>query len=68
MVALFGGKMVIHKGGKASGFKNRADADSYDCDGVSLFHVRGSDEYDTRAVQVPEDLLGGAFERRPGRR
>ena len=27
---LFKGKMVIHSGGKASGFKNRADADAYD--------------------------------------
>ena len=30
MVALFGGKMVIHKGGKASGFKNKAAEDTYD--------------------------------------
>lgn len=46
--------MIIHSGGKASGFKNRADADSYDMDGVSLFHIRGNDKDDTRAVQVPE--------------
>jgi len=53
-VKIFKGKMVIHSGGKASGFKNRADADSYDADGVSLFHVRGTNDADTRAVQVEE--------------
>merc|ERR1719453_86201 len=53
-IRLFKGHMVIHSGGKASGFKNKADADSYDTDGVSLFHVRGSNEIDTRAVQVAE--------------
>jgi hypothetical protein len=46
--------MIVHAGGKASGFKNKADIDSYDADGVSLFHVRGSTSLDTRAVQVPE--------------
>jgi villin 1/advillin len=30
------------------------DTDSYDTDGVSLFHVKGSNDYNTRAVQVPE--------------
>merc|ERR1719375_2295927 len=53
-VRCFGGKMVVHSGGKSSGFKNRADADSYDTDGISLFHIRGTDEFDTRAVQVEE--------------
>ena len=53
-VRLFKGRMVIHAGGKASGFKNRADADEYDKDGVSLFHVRGTGRDDTRAVQVEE--------------
>jgi villin 1/advillin len=46
--------MVVHSGGKASGFKNKNDTDSYDTDGVSLFHVRGTNELNTRAVQVPE--------------
>jgi len=54
LVRIFKGKMIIHSGGKASGFKNRADADSYDADGISLFHVRGTNEFDTRAVQVEE--------------
>jgi villin 1/advillin len=53
-LALFKGKMVVHSGGKASGFKNRKDADSYDTDGVSLFHVRGTNAINTRAVQVAE--------------
>jgi hypothetical protein len=53
-IVLFKGKMVVHSGGKASSFRNRQDADSYDTDGISLFHVRGTDEYDTRAVQVAE--------------
>lgn len=53
-VRLFEGKMVIHSGGKASGFANRTDGDSYDTDGISLFHVRGNDETDSRAVQVEE--------------
>jgi len=53
-VALFGGKMVIHSGGKASGAKNAEDDDSYDVDGISLFHVKGTCETDARAVQVPE--------------
>ena len=52
MVMLFQGKMVIHKGGKASGFKNRAAEDTYDTDGVSLFHVRGTEEAATRAVEA----------------
>ena len=38
-VRCFHGKMGVHSGGKASGFKNKADADSYDTDGISLFHV-----------------------------
>jgi hypothetical protein len=53
-IGLFKGKMIVRSGGKASSFRNRQDADSYDMDGISLFHVRGTDEYDTRAVQVPE--------------
>jgi hypothetical protein len=51
---LFKGKMVVHNGGKASGFKNRADIDSYDTDGVSLYHIKGTNELNTRGVQVEE--------------
>jgi hypothetical protein len=53
-LALFKGKMVVHQGGIASGFKNVNDKDSYDTDGVSLFHVRGTNDINTRAVQVEE--------------
>eukprot|EP00966_Prymnesium_polylepis_P189281 4385209-Prymnesium_polylepis.1 len=38
----------------ASGFTNKNDVDTYDTDGVSLFHVKGTDELTTRAVQVDE--------------
>jgi hypothetical protein len=51
---IFKGKMIVHEGGKASGFKNKNDADSYDTDGISLFHVKGQTELDTYAVQVGE--------------
>lgn len=51
---VFRGKMVVHSGGKASGFKNRNDTDSYDVDGTRLFHVRGTDNINCRAVQVEE--------------
>jgi len=53
-LALFKGKMVVHEGGVASGFKNKNDTDSFDTDGISLFHVKGRSEIDTRAVQVAE--------------
>lgn len=51
---IFKGKFIVHSGGKASGFKNIADKDSYDTDGVSLYQVRGTNETNTRAIQVPE--------------
>jgi hypothetical protein len=50
----FGG-MVVHSGGHASGFKNRDDSDSYDTDGTRLFQVRGTNDWNTRAVQVEEE-------------
>lgn len=50
--ALFKGSMVIHAGGKASGFKNSTQEDAYDADGVSLYHVRGSNATNTVGVQV----------------
>lgn len=55
LVGLFHGKFIVHAGGKASGFKNRADGDSYDEDGLALYHVKGhGSAASTRAVQVPE--------------
>jgi hypothetical protein len=51
---LFKGKMIVHAGGKASGFKNRDDKDEYFTEGGSrLFQVRGTNELNTRAIQVP---------------
>eukprot|EP00321_Phaeocystis_globosa_P006172 CAMPEP_0118831002 /NCGR_PEP_ID=MMETSP1162-20130426/28845_1 /TAXON_ID=33656 /ORGANISM="Phaeocystis Sp, Strain CCMP2710" /LENGTH=846 /DNA_ID=CAMNT_0006762377 /DNA_START=39 /DNA_END=2579 /DNA_ORIENTATION=+ len=52
-VRLFKGHMVVHAGGKASGFAG-SEGDYYDTDGVSLFHVKGSDEDSTKAAQVDE--------------
>ncbi len=49
---LFRGNLVIQFGGKASGFKNRKEGDSYDTDGISLFVIKGSDALNTAAVQV----------------
>ena len=60
--SIFGGRLVIHAGGKASAFANAQASDSYDTDGVALFHVRGTSAADTQAVQVPETAasLNGA--------
>jgi len=46
--------MIIFSGGRASGFRNVHDYDSYDVDGTRLFHVRGTSSDDMRAVQVAE--------------
>jgi len=54
---LFKGMMVCHSGGIASAFKNRNDQDSYDTDGVALYHVRGTNDLNTRAIQVEEKAL-----------
>lgn len=51
---LFQGRLIIHEGGHASGFSNATEGDSYDTDGVALFHVRGSNSLNTVAIQVPE--------------
>jgi hypothetical protein len=51
---LFQGSMIVHKGGKASGFKNRSEGDSIDTDGVALFHVRGTQPMNTCGIQVEE--------------
>jgi len=51
---IFRGKMIVFLGGKASGFRNLRDHDTYDVDGTRLFQVRGTCPDDVRAVQVPE--------------
>lgn len=51
---LFKGKMIVHAGGKASGFKNRDDKDEYfSANDSRLFQVRGTSDLNTRAIQVP---------------
>jgi len=51
-LTLFKGKMIVHKGGAASGFKNRLDVDSTNQTGISLYHVKGTTEMNTRAIEV----------------
>ena len=52
--AMFHGEMIIRAGGKASGFKNREDSDSYDVDGTELYHVKGTTSDNTYGVQIKE--------------
>ena len=52
--ALFNGAMVIHAGGVGSGFRNVQSVNTTDRDGVGLFHVKGTSQYNVRAVQVVE--------------
>jgi len=55
-IKMFAGKMVVYTGGKASGFKNVHDHDTYDADGTRLFRVRGTCAQDIRVVQIqPEE-------------
>ena len=58
MVALFGGKMVIHKGGKASGFKNKAAEDTYDTCAAPHYHRHlGSGSFDQDRTIVAGPLV-----------
>ncbi|ODM95069.1 Gelsolin, cytoplasmic [Orchesella cincta] len=49
---IFKGRMIIFRGGHASGFKNVRQHDTYDPTKPKLFHVKGTCEDDTRAVEV----------------
>ncbi|XP_022109337.1 advillin-like isoform X1 [Acanthaster planci] len=49
---IFKGKMIIHMGGKASGFKNRQEQDKAEST-ARLFQVRGTNELNTKAIEVP---------------
>lgn len=51
---MFKGKMVVHTGGKASGFKNIKAKDSFDTDGTRLYQIRGTTASNVRAAQVAE--------------
>jgi hypothetical protein len=51
--SLFKGRMVVHAGGHASGFKNSEEADAQAAGTApSLYHVRGTSAATTHAVQV----------------
>lgn len=54
LLKIFKGKLVVFSGGKASGFKNLRDHDTYDVDGTRLFRIRGTCAEDVRATQMPE--------------
>ena len=51
---IFKGKFITFTGGKASGFKNMKDHDTYDVDGTRLFRIRGTCAADVRADQMAE--------------
>lgn len=51
-LSLFKGRMIVHQGGMESGFKNRKRAGSVSASGTSLYHVKGTNAVNTRAVQV----------------
>lgn len=46
--------MMIFAGGRLTNFKNLKEHDTYDSNGVRLFRIRGTNEEDIRAVQMPE--------------
>lgn len=50
-LTLFKGKFIIRRGGKASSFKNSEEKDDLGGD-VALYHVKGTSELNTKAVQV----------------
>lgn len=52
-LSLFKGKMVVHEGGVPSAFKNRNETSNVSVDGIGLYHVRGTNDINTRGVQVP---------------
>jgi len=49
---VFKGKMVIFRGGHASGFKNVRQHDTYDPKGTKLFQIQGTCDDDTRAIEI----------------
>ncbi|KRT78520.1 hypothetical protein AMK59_6774, partial [Oryctes borbonicus] len=49
---IFKGQLIIFLGGRASGFKNMKDHDTYVQDEVRMFKVRGTSDVDVRAVQL----------------
>ena len=51
MLRLFQGKFVVHQGGHPSSFHNVSKKVTVS-DGTGLYHIQGTNEFDTRAVQV----------------
>lgn len=51
-IRMFGGNMIVYTGGKASGFRNVHDHDTFDTDGTMLFRVRGLKDDDVRVEQI----------------
>lgn len=51
---LFDGRMIVHTGGVASGWKNKCDTNSFDEDGVGLYRIRGSQPNNVICTQVEE--------------
>ena len=55
-IKMFQGKMIVFSGGKASGFKNIHDHDTYDTDGTRLFRVRGTCAEDVMTTQMQPEV------------
>ncbi len=51
MLRLFQGKFVVHEGGNPSSFRNVSEEVTVS-DGTGLYHIRGTNEFNIRAVQV----------------
>ena len=58
MLRLFQGRFVVHEGGNPSSFRNVSE-EEHVSDGTGLYHIRGSNEFNTRAVQVTRERVGG---------
>ncbi|XP_077997752.1 advillin-like isoform X1 [Glandiceps talaboti] len=53
LMAIFGGTLLIHKGGRASAFANSSQKDKAYTGGERMFQVRGTSEMCTKAIEVP---------------
>jgi len=57
-LCMFKGKMIVHTGGFPSSFKNKKAEEKTDSSsinkGVALYHIRGTSDMNTRALQVKE--------------
>ncbi|KAK3752621.1 hypothetical protein QZH41_018816, partial [Actinostola sp. cb2023] len=50
---IFRGRLIILDGGKGAGFRAGCEDDTYDYEGKRLFHVKGTNDLNARAIQVP---------------